>query len=76
MPAESKDDPSVLHPDAVKAIKPLANGNFTVSAIFCVFDAAQISSSFKFVDANGVDAKISAASVADLASKVSTYFSM
>jgi hypothetical protein len=75
-PAESKNDPSVMHPDAIEAMKPLANEHFTVSSIFCVFNAAQISSTFKFVDANGSDSTVAAPVIADLASKVSTYFSL
>ncbi|KUJ19605.1 uncharacterized protein LY89DRAFT_496240 [Mollisia scopiformis] len=50
-PAESNSSPETLHPDAVKAITPLANEHFTIASIFCIFEAAQIADSFRLFDA-------------------------
>lgn len=73
-PASSNRDPSSLHPKAVEALTPLANDNFTVSAIFCIFEAAQISSSFQLLDASGKPPGDTF--IAEFASKVSTYYSL
>ncbi|KAM3064681.1 hypothetical protein ACMFMF_011817 [Clarireedia jacksonii] len=54
--------------------KLLTNENFTVSAIFFILEAAQISSSFRLLNADGKPP--GEAFVAEFASKVFTYYSL
>ncbi len=44
----------MIHPDILQSLKSYVNSeNFLVSSLFCLFESAQIASSFEVIDATG-----------------------
>ncbi|KAK4693894.1 hypothetical protein P7C71_g3587, partial [Lecanoromycetidae sp. Uapishka_2] len=73
-PAMSNNTPETLHPATLKGLEQVASEHFTVSAIFCTFEAAQIANTFILNDENG--RPVSDTKQTEFMTKISGYFSL